>query len=61
MLGAQREQRQEEAALEGGAVDALVCGHRGELVGEAGEDVGVPQHVQPVEHAPRRTTSSLST
>jgi hypothetical protein len=49
---AQREEGQQQAALEDITLDALVRGHRGELLGEPGQELGVLQHVQEVQDAP---------
>ncbi|GAA2268326.1 hypothetical protein GCM10010415_37350 [Streptomyces atrovirens] len=44
--------RERRTAPEDVTVDALVRGDRGELVGEAGAEAGVPEHVQEAEDAP---------
>lgn len=56
---AEREQAQQEPASQCVAVDHLSRCDGGELAGELGEVVGVLEHIEQVEGAQRRVTSSL--
>ena len=51
-VGAEREQHQQQAAVQGGAVEHLAAGDGGERVGEAGDERGVLQDVEQVDGAP---------
>jgi hypothetical protein len=57
---AEREQAQQQPSAQGVAVDHLAGGDRGELGAELGEEVGVLEHVEQVESAQQRITSSLT-